>query len=1184
MKGGDLEILGREDDQVKVHGVRIELSEVRAALYELSGIDRVELLVHQGEDNNRELLCYYTGVARESEQLRASMAELLPKYYLPSHYLWLESFPLTLNGKVDRKKLPRPEWVLGGPSFEAPKGELEVGLAALWGRVLDRKEIGRADDFFSLGGSSLKVIQLISAIYKQYEVQLSIGEIFSHRSLVSQAGLIEAATHTAYQAIEQVAPQDSYELSPSQLRLWMMDQLNPDQITYNISKAAKLEGYVDVDRLHSTFIKLIQRHEILRTSFDLIDERVVQYVSEEVEFTIAQYKADQDQVPDILSEFIRPFDLKSDLLLRVGLIEISSTSHILVFDMHHIISDEISLRIMIEEFMALYNDEKLADVNLQYKDYAAWVNSESQQEKLKQHREFWLKEFADEISPLQLPIDFIRPVTKSFLGDSISFELEKAEFEHLKTLCEKEGVTIFMMTLGLFTVLLSKLGNTEDLVVGTPVAGRPHSDLENMLGVFVNTLCIRNYPKGEMSFQEYLSDVKAKTLACFENESYPFEELINDLQVERDTSHNPLFDVMFNYQNVGTESTELVIPGLKLSSLGEIQQTSKFDLSLWVVEKNETIFFQLEYSTELFKRTTAKRILTYFQNIINELTVNPEVKLSAVDISSEKEKNQILYEFNTIDIGNSNQETLISLFEKQVERTPENIAYIFDGQEMTYRQLDERANRLAHRFRKKGIIEETLVPICLRPGLDMMVAIIGILKAGAAYVPVNPELPQELINYMVEDTNANFTVFSRETKAKFHQFSGINMLTIEDELAGNGVPTTPLDIDILPEQLAYVIYTSGSSGRPKGVMIEHQSLVNYLQNNKTRYLDEQNEGAGTYMHLSYAFDASLTGIFMPLLAGKSTVIASRDGADVFEDPAFMEYAPYDFIKMTPYHLTLIGAQYEHTGMPFPTKRLVVGGASLYQHHLKFLEEGIEVINEYGPTEATVGCTTYQYFTKNTDEDHRQIPIGSPIDNVQIYILDSRQELLPVGVPGELYIGGNSLARAYLNQPRLTAEKFVQNPFNEASRLYRTGDFARWLPDGNIEFQGRMDEQVKIRGFRVEPGEIENSLLAYEKISEAVVVLDSHSGEDRLVGYYVSEEELDIVDIRMFLAKRLAEYMIPDYYQRVERIPLTPNGKVNKKLLPVPQLILTDTYHAPASQTERKVDSNMVRGSQTGCHL
>ncbi|MGB3467384.1 MAG: amino acid adenylation domain-containing protein, partial [Cyclobacteriaceae bacterium] len=1164
---GDLEILGRNDEQVKIHGVRVEPEEIRSALYSISGISSVELLIHQGDDLNSELLCYYVGERMESEDLMLKLKEKLPASHLPSHYIWLEEFPLNLNGKVDRQSLPRPDQIVGSASFEPPQGVVEERLAELWRKVLGRKEISRNDSFFAIGGSSLKVIQLISWIYKEHEVQLVINDIFEHPELRSQALLIEQSGHAGYKPIAKADEQDAYVLSHAQRRQWIIDQLNPDTTVYNMPHVVILDGELDIAQVYKAFKQLIARHEVLRTRFIVSNEEILQVIDSEPSFEIEEYKSDEDHVSSIVDEFIRPFDLSISPLLRVGIIELSADSHVFMVDMHHIVTDGISKGIMIREFAALYNKVALPEVKLQYKDYAVWQQSTEQQEEIKKQKEFWLNEFSDEIVQLQLPTSFDRPLEKSFSGDVISFELDEKKIKGLQELSEREGTTLFMVSLAIFNVLLAKLSNQEDIIVGVPTAGRKHTDLENILGMFINTICLRNYPSADLSFRQFLQVVKERSIACFENEIYPYEALVEDLEIERDTSRNPLFDVMFSYQNFQLQ--DLHMDGLEWRPLEGSNGTTKFDLSLVITEYEDSLLFDMEYSTELFEKVQVEKFIEHFKNIVDEIINTPEKLLSDIDIVSKAEKDFILNELCNPQTDLTNQDTLVSLFEKQAKATPDRIAFYYGESEITYEQIDTLSDKLAKYLHDNDVQSESLVPICLNAGFDMVIAISGILKAGAGYVPINPDYPETLVEHVLSDTNASLVICDERNSAKVSMLDHIKVLDIENIDLEKIDSSAHMKPKVDPENIAYTIYTSGTTGKPKGVLIEHKSIVNYLLNSKTNYLSEDKQSTGTYMHLSYAFDASLTGLFMPLLIGKPSVIAEDNTLDVFNDPTFLKHAPYDFIKLTPSHLTVLEAQFDKNVSQFPTKRLVVGGEQLFHRHLKFLPDGIEIVNEYGPTEATVGCTVFKYETSESTAQG-QIAIGKPIDNTQVYILDSHQDLLPVGVQGELYIGGIGLAREYLNEPEITSNKFVKNPFRSSDRLYRTGDLARWLPDGNLEFLGRQDEQVKIRGHRVEIGQIEYATNEYPGIKNTIVIFDSRNDLERLVCYFTSDVEVSSHDLKVFLSTKIPSYMVPDFYQQLEEIPLTENGKINKKLLPIPELAITETFKAPENEVEEKM--------------
>ncbi|MGB3467902.1 MAG: amino acid adenylation domain-containing protein, partial [Cyclobacteriaceae bacterium] len=842
---------------------------------------------------------------------------------------------------------------------------------------------------------------------------------------------------------------------------------------------------------------------------------------DEVPFEVEYYESNEDAVGLVVKSFVRPFDLRRGPMLRAAHIRLGDEDHLLLFDIHHIINDGVSQNMLVSEFMHLYNGEVLEAPLLHYKDYAVWQQEEAQQQLAARDKLYWLNLYGETVTPLELPVDYERPSVRSQQGAVYRFELSELETTGLKQLSNRKGVTMYMVMLSIYGILLSKLGNQEDIVIGTPTSGRSHADLEEMLGMFVNTLALRVHVDSGTSFTEYLASLKERVLSSFDHQSYQYEDLIDALQLSRDTSRNPLFDVMFSYDHQ-EESTGLQLDGLKAVSFDQEITVAKFDLTWAVNQSQEKIFINVNYVGKLFSEATISRFTGYYKKIINEILSNPQTRISELNILPENEKKIILHDFNNTEIDFDSDESIVSLFTKQVERSKDEVAYIHADHELTFGELDRLSNKVANLLLKKGLTEEQLIPVCFDPGLEMMISILGILKARAAYVPINPEHPRGLKDYLLSDMSALFLLCDEKNKKDFEAQENVDLIVVDTELSNLKTSDKAVSLDISNDHAAYVIYTSGSTGRPKGVVVTHSSLINYVHNGRTDYLTPEGSGSATYLLLSYAFDASLTSIFIPLLSGRTTILASDNQTVLFDDPAFQSNAPYDFLKLTPSHLQILADYMEYSNEDFPTGRLVLGGEPLYLHQLDFLEKGIEIINEYGPTEATVGCSTYVHRIGDSTVVNKQLPIGKPLDNVQFYILDSNHHLLPLGATGELFIGGDCLAAKYLNNPGLTTEKFIPNPFSDSadSRLYRTGDLVKWLPDGNLAFKGRIDEQVKIRGVRVELGEIEHGLTAIPEIREAVVIKQSNGDHEYLIGYYVSQEPVLKEKIVDALADRL----------------------------------------------------------------
>ncbi|MDW3194572.1 MAG: amino acid adenylation domain-containing protein [Cytophagales bacterium] len=965
-----------------------------------------------------------------------------------------------------------------------------------------------------------------------------------------------------YQPIKPVVKREYYPLSSAQHRMYFLYQFEPHALTYNMPQIVRLDGELDKDRLEYAFRKLVDRHESLRTSFKLIDDEPVQEIKEQVDFQLEYYQSNEEEVQQVINKFIRPFDLAKAPLIRVGLIteikssEQGSTAHILMVDMNHIVIDGVSQGILINDFMSLYYNEELPPLHLQYKDYAVWQQRAEQQAALSQQKAYWLEEYADLPPVLELPYDHKRPMVKNSQGSNLSFSVPVEQTAQLKSIAESEGATLFMVMLSVYSILLSKLSNREDLVIGTPTAGRQHADVENMIGMFVNTLAMRSYPKGTLSFREFLSAIQSMTLASFDHQGYQYEELIDALKIERDTSRNPLFDVMFAYQNF--EESSLQMPGLKLSSLNNGQSVSKFDLTLTVSESVEQLFLEFEYSNELFERETIERFVTYFNNVVTTIISNPEIRLSHIEVISASEKYQLLHKFNDTKADYPREETLASLFDRQVRATPDNLALIHNQIEISYRELDEKSNRLAYLLKSKGVGEGSVIGLMLDRSVGMIIGLLGILKAGGTYLPLDTSQPEKRNTDILQQSDA--TLLLTSTHDRFAYESYIDVVTLDEP---NIYPGDERDLKISSfssSGIAYIIYTSGSTGKPKGVMVSHRSVINLVHSQKETFGISDDERILQFSNI--VFDASMEQIWLALLSGSTLVLASREV--ILNHENFNDYIS-DFnithLDVTPSFLENLDSDFHPT-----LRRIVIGGERCKVQIADELWKKYKVYNAYGPSEATV--TSIEYLIDRPLNE--RIPIGRPINNTVVYVLDVHQQLLPKGVGGELYIGGDCLAAGYLNDKELTREKFVANPFRPGERMYRTGDLARWLPDGNIEFLGRIDDQVKIRGFRIELGETEHHLTSHDQVNKAIVLAKEKDGENFLVAYYVAEEALETMGLRDYLSGNLPDYMVPAYYVHLDKVPLNANGKVDKKALPDAEIGSTYSYVAPSNATEEQL--------------
>ncbi|NIM14864.1 MAG: amino acid adenylation domain-containing protein [Candidatus Aminicenantes bacterium] len=1195
MPDGMVEFLGRIDQQIKVRGFRIEVEEIESQLMSHALVETA-VVVERGHEEHKYLCAYIvacgsqplgsSGREFEIADLREHLAVELPDYMIPSHFMKIERLPLTASGKIDRKGLPEP--VISEKEEAAVPGvdEVKEKLTGLWSEILKiEKEMIEEDvSFFNLGGNSLRAVSLVSKIHKELGVNISLLEVFETPTIKGLTEFIKKSGKEQYSVIEPVEIKEYYSLSSAQRRLYVLHHLEKASTVYNSPQMVILEGRVEVKRLEGVFNLLIRRHESLRTSFHLVEDRPVQRVHDGVEFDI-EYSENGENGENvdrlerermglalIFKDFVRPFDLSTAPLLRVGLMRLSHRQYCLMVDMHHIITDGTSMLILVKEIAALYEGRHLPPLLIQYRDFAHWQGSEEKRESLQKQEAFWLERFADEIPVLILPYDFERPVQQQFKGSSIEFGLDEAVTAMLKQLAKQENVTLYMILLAFFNLLLARLSGQEDIIVGTPIAGRNHEELQSMIGMFVNTLALRNRPAGDKTFKGFLAEVKESTLQAFENQEYSFEELVEKAPVERDMGRNPLFDVMFVFQNIEIytrEIPEVEIADLKIIPSSHEITTAKFDLTLIGKEVGEGLGFIFEYCTALFKKDTIERFIEYFKNTISRVFEYNEKKLSELEILGEEEKKRILVEFNKTKLDYPEDKTIHALFEEQAERTPGCTAVIGLGKpgaglraHMTYHELNTRSNRLARLLRTRGVGPDIVIGIMLERSLEMMVGILAVLKVGGAYLPIDPDHPGKRITYIIKDSAAKLLLTQKAIGKQFEDLC--ELLDLEEEnLYGDNCEMENLKGFYKPGNLAYVTYTSGSTGKPKGVAIENRPVVNFIEGITRKILFGKEHSILALTTIS--FDIFGLETLLPLTRGSKVFIGSREEQlDAGAAASTLEKEKITIFQVTPSRLQLFILDEEAVKSLKKLKYLLVGGEAFPETLLRKvidITEG-QVYNLYGPTETTIWSTVKELAGEHT------VNIGKPIANTLVYILNREDGMQPPGVPGELCISGHGVARGYLNKPGLTREKFTPNPFVKGERMYRTGDLARWLPDGNIEFLGRIDHQVKLRGFRIELEEIESKLNNHENIHESVVVARQHKDGDKyLCAYVIFKKETPVLGLREFLSKELPDYMIPSFFTPIKRIPLNPSGKVDRKALPDPEVRTSAVYIPPGNEIE-----------------
>lgn len=1153
---GQIEYVGRKDFQVKVRGYRIELGEIESQLLTHPQVCEGVVIAKEDSDGSTQLVAFMVteGKVTESE-LRDYLMDRLPDYMVPTYYERLDKLPVTPNHKLDRKALMNIELhVNAGVEYLPPTNETEEALVQIWANILGTKQIGIRDNFFKIGGNSLLATQLLLHIFKALKVQIPLRTIFISPTIEELAKYIQNATKGIYSPISVIEKQEYYPVSSAQMRLFILHQFESNSVNYNMPRVMYIEGKIDQHSFTKAFDDLIQRHETLRTSFHSIQGEILQKVHENVDFTITFTQAKEAETKDLATQFVRPFDLATAPLLRVELIQ-TADRYVLMYDMHHIIADGVSMNILVNDFIRLYQGQKLPELKVQYKDFAAWQNDVLKSDQMKQHEAYWLETFSGELPVLNIQPH--RPAVMTWEGDRVYFKLNETCRAELNQLMSNNGVTMYMLLLAVYNVLLSKYSGQEDLIIGSPIAGRSHADLENIIGNFVNTLAMRNYPAYAKSFGQFLQDVKETALMAFEHQDYQFEMLVEKLAATRDLSRNPLFDVMFVLQNT-SNSALMVFDDLHITPYEFENKTTKFDLLLSAREVGNDIYFELEYSTSLLSRQFAEQLAKHFIRIIEVITDHPEIQLAQIDLLCEDEKRQLLLELNNTKADLPLERTIHQLFEEQVVRTPEKIALVFDGESLTYRELNAQANRLAVRLRTIGVSADQIVGMMLGRSFELVISIIAILKAGGAYLPIDPDYPESRIEYMLTDSKTRFVITQRGLREKIDLSSlpGLNEVIYLDEIVlTDSMDSANLQHINTAQDLVYVIYTSGSTGKPKGVLLEHQNVTNLIRFEYDKTNIDFAEGR-VLQFATISFDVSFQEIFSTLLAGGELYLIHREVREnVIRLMEFIEDHQINIVFMPVALIKFIfGDEQYYQKFPKTIRHIITAGEQLIvtERFRTYLQENhVYYHNHYGPSETHVVTT----LTVNPDGDIPTLPpIGRPISNTQIYIVNHHQQLQPLGVPGELWIAGRNVGRGYLNREELTKDKFVTNPFGADSveRVYRTGDVARWLPDGTIEFLGREDEQVKIRGFRIELDEITSCLLKHEKIENAVVIdREDQDGFKYLCAYLVSDEEISVSVLKAELAKVLPDYMIPTYMIRIAAIPLTANQKVDRRALPEP---------------------------------
>jgi amino acid adenylation domain-containing protein len=1197
---GNIEFLGRADHQVKIRGFRIELGEIEAVLGQHPAVREAVVAARDDTPGETRLVAYVVAEPPlAAHDLRSFLKEKLPEHMVPAVFVPLDALLLTPTGKVDRRALPapdrtRPEFE---PAFVAPRTPTEELTAEIWTELLGVEPVGIHDNFFDLGGHSLLATQVVSRVRDTFQVEIPLRRLFEEPTVASLAESIEVARRAGQNLqapnIQPVPRDGDLPLSFAQQRLWFIDQLAPGNPAYNFPAAVHLRGPLNLAALQHSLNEIVKRHELLRTTFAIVDGRPVQVIAPTL--TIALPVMNLRELPEaerevevqrlVTEEANLPFSLAAGPLVRATALQLGETEYVGLLTMHHIVADGWSVGILIRELAVVYEalsgarSSPLPELPIQYADFAHWQRQWLQGDVLDTQLSYWKQQLRGAPPLLDLLPDHPRPVVQTFRGAHESLLLPEGVGAGLKALSREAGATLFMTVLAAFKVLLQRYTGQDDIVIGTPIANRNRREIEGLIGFFVNTIVLRTDLGGDPSFRELLGRVREVCLGAYAHQDLPFEKLVEEVHVERDLSRNPLFQVMFVLQNGSPRAVEL--PGLTLSPVEGSSETAHFDLTLQIVDDEQGLTATFVYNADLFEAATIAHMLRTFQTLLSAVVADPALRLSDLPLLTKAEQQQLVVEWNDSKTDSPQDLGIHQLFEAEVARTPDAIAVVCAGEELTYAELNRRTNQLAHHLRTLGVGPEVAVGICVEPSSEMIIGLLGILKAGGVYVPLDPTYPQERLAFMLDDarvpvllTQARLASGLPEHRARVVCLDS-GWEAIARESAENPASAT------MPQGLAYVIYTSGSTGRPKGVLVSHGSIAEHCRAVQKYYEIVPNDRVLQLASLS--FDLSLEQILPTLIAGAGLVMM---GADIWPPAEFHKRASQFGLTVlnlpTGYwqELAREWADVPELVQNIQARLFVVGGDSMSPAALDLWQRtpvsSIRLLNAYGPTETTITATAFEIGPRLCETTPLlRVPIGRPLANRAIYILDQHDNPVPIGVPGELHVGGLGIAQGYLNRPELTAAKFVPDPFSSApgARLYKTGDLARYLPDGNIEFLGRADDQVKVRGFRIEPGEIEAVLGQHPAVHEAVVAArDDALGEKRLVAYVVAAPQSPPTaqDLRSFLKQKLPEHMVPAVFVRLDALPLTPTGKVDRRALSAPDGTrpeLEKTFVAPRDVLE-----------------
>ncbi|MCJ8274470.1 MAG: amino acid adenylation domain-containing protein, partial [Psychrosphaera sp.] len=1201
LPSGDLVYMGRVDNQVKLRGFRIELGEIEHQITLCDGIFGCVVLVR--EDRlvayvvlNDALVDSKPHAPSDVAAIKSQLRDNLPDFMVPAFFVELDALPLTANGKIDKDALPTPAMDSGQTPYVAPSSVIEKQLCLMWQDTLGRDSFGRDgvginDNFFDCGGHSLLATRIISQIRQIMSVELPLRTVFAQPTVAGLAGEIsKLGTEPVLPILPDItkcSPTQERQLSFAQQRLWFIDELEGGSAQYNMPFAFTLDGELNLSAFKQALNTIIERHEVLRTQLLPTQGEARQVLQQSFELPLISIDLTDLNEPQqtlrvselVEADMRQAFDLGSDILLRVQLLTLSMSSNVVLFNMHHIAGDGWSTGIIIKEFTTLYsayaqNDANpLAPLNIQYADYAHWQRQWLKGDVLTSQLDYWTAQLAGIPTVHSLPLDKRRPAKQSFNGKAVQLEVDGGLTQQINDLCQQQGVTLFMALQTAFSVLLSRYSNETDIVMGSPIAGRLHQDVEPLIGFFVNTLVLRTNLEQSPSFSRLLQQNKQMILDAYTNQSVSFEMLVEAITPQRSLSHSPLFQVLFVLQN--NEQQALTLPGLSLTPVERQNSVIKFDLELFITQTPQgQLSLRWLYNQDLYLPQTVKRMADNFVVLLGAMVQTPEQSINSLPLLSQSEQQLLRVQYNDTQADYPQHTLLHELFEQQVSQQPHHVALICGDASLTYQALNEAANRLAHHLMVQGVGVDSLVGILVSRSLEMGIALLAIMKAGAGYIPFDLAYPVARLQHMVSDSGLKFLLTQTGEADRLTLAQDVSCIELNNSAFSPLMQHYSRDNPSRTAaqhsgNIAYVIYTSGSTGMPKAAMVEHRSLVNLFVHLVDDY--ELNPQSQMLHVTSFGFDAALIDWALMMVSGATLHLVSQQ--TVMSAEALGAYAKNNRISFTFLPPALLN---QLNPDDFKTlKTISIGGEAPNRDTVKVWAQGRHLSNVYGPAEATVITTTARL-----DPQAALIPIGKPVPNVRCLVLDINRQLAPLGCVGELYIGGLGVSRGYINRPELNLECFIEHTFadNNTERLYRTGDLVRYLPDGDLEFVGRTDNQVKIRGIRIELGEIEVQTGLLDGIKEAVVLArqdDVADKDKQLVAYIVFDvsatgDQPTVDQIRSQLGGSLPDFMVPNVFMVMDKLPLNPNGKVDRKALPAPAESdrQTDKYAPPTNDTEQ----------------